>query len=605
MIRLRWAVLILGLFGLGLLWPAVASAQKGRVTLELDRHIASVGEEIQVTVSIEAEGRAGYDRYLKPTFRGFRLMGSGMTTQNIEMINWKVRRRESHQYVIVPLREGTLQVGPAAIVIGGNTIQSKKVSLRVNRAAGRSAQPAEADPDPDSDPQDDTLTARQAEQSVFINAVAVPAKVYQGQQVVVVWSLYTQSNILGFQLTRQPAADDFWSEDLRSPQRLEFERKIVDNRMFYVATLARKALFPQKSGQLVVGAMAAQLRTMQQFSSTAVTRQSDPLTIEVQPLPSEGRPADFSPGNVGQFEIWSVIDQPKIKAGDAVTLKVVIRGKGNLSQLKLPPLGEVDGFKIYEPKISDRLALEDGVGGEKILEYLLLPVRSGRLKIPPFRLSFFDPRVASYREVRSRPLTLTVTGKLPTTGGQGADAKKNVLAVNIRPPRPAAPLSHRVEVSPHRSSTFWLLVAAPLLMLIFVSGGERVRAHLVKETPRSLRRAAARQTNAHFRRAQERRQKRDAPGFFGEIAAALQCQLDRQMRIKTEGLTREELQSRMLASGFAADLVQDTVAELDNCDFARFAPSASGAEQMEQTLKRTRQLINQLGRTLTRCGGAS
>jgi hypothetical protein len=571
-----------------------ARAQTGRVSIELDKHIAAVGEEVQVTVSIEVEGTAGYSRFIPPAFSDFRVSSGGMTSQNIQMINWQVRRTESHTYSVQPLKEGVLTVGPAAVVLGGRMIRSGTVSLRVKKAVP-GATPAPGLPDQIGPPPE--LPPGRALPSVFIAAVATPQKVFVGQEVVCVWSLFTLSDVLGFQPLRQPTTDNFWSEDLHSPQRLEFERRMVQDRVYYAAVLARKALFPQKPGKLRIGAMEAQVRTLENFASAALSRQSEELVIEVQPLPREGRPPGFADTNVGQFELWGSLDRGSVRAGDAVTLKLVVRGTGNLSQLKLPPLTELAGFKVYEPKFSDKLSLEERVQGEKTVEYLLMPVRGGRLSIPPIHLDFFDPVKASYQRVSTTPLSLMVTGELPAAGK--SDGKANVLGPGIRPPRPVGKLFHR-GAEGSSSPLFWILLAVPAGLLLLLGAGERLRARLSQETPASLRRAAARRVRGRLRRAQEARRRGDASTFFGEIAAVLRTQLDQQMGVRSEGLTREELRQEMEQRGFPEELAEAVIRELDNCDFARFAPSASGDQQMSEAAQRVRQIVERIARV----GGA-
>ena len=78
------------------------------------------------------------------------------------------------------------------------------------------------------------------------------------------------------------------------------------------------------------------------------------------------------------------------------------------------------------------------------------------------------------------------------------------------------------------------------------------------------------------------------------MAAALRTQLDQQLEVRSEGLTRGELEERLAGAGAAEDLVAELLRELDNCDFARFAPSASGAQQMDEALARARHLLERL-----------
>jgi len=339
-------------------------------------------------------------------------------------------------------------------------------------------------------------------------------------------------------------------------------------------------------------------------------KQSEAVTIEVLPLPTQGKPAGFSESNVGVYDgIVASLDRRAVKAGDAVTLKIVVRGSGNLSQLKLPPLTGLDqSFRVYEPKVSDRLEHEGKVSGEKIVEYLLMPTRGGRLTIPPLHLDTFNPETERYQRLSTAPIALTVTGDLPAGHDlpPRSDGKQNVLGPNIRPPRPAGEtLSPGLPTPLHLRPLTWALFLLPLLVTAVVVGGDRLRERLSRETPRSLRRAAEKRVRAHLSRAQQLRAAGDASGFFGEIAAAIRCQLDQRLEIRSEGLTREELTERMSAAGYPESLGEAVLGELDNCDFARFAPSASGGREMAETQQRARRLVDRLGQAPVRRRGAS
>ena len=582
-----------------MLAAAPAEAQTASVQIDLNRHIARVGEEVQVTVKISVAGQGGYDQYLPPRFEGFKLTASGMTSQNIEIINFRVRRRENHIYNIMPLNEGMHSVGPAAIRVGGRLIRSSVVKLKVLKGSAPAPAPA---PGPGMDRAEPSSGRPQP---VLITATATPRKVYLGQQVFAAWHLLTKSDVLGFQSAKQPTTDGFWSEDLNSPRRLQFDRVNYRGQPYYSAVLVRKALFPQQTGKVIIGPMEARVRTLDQFISASNLRRSQELAIEVMPLPRQGRPTNFQVGNVGQYHIFASLDRTTVKGGDAVTLKVVVRGQGNLRQLKLPPLKKINGFKVYEPKVSERLDTEGKISGEKIWEYLLLPVRGGALRVPPIPLSTFDPIAGRYRRLRSRPLSLTVTGHVPQAQRPKKDAASNIIDRTIRPPRPAAALSKGSRAGLLGTQLFWVLLVIPAALVGLITGGGRLRAHLTRQTPRRQQRAAFRQIKDNIKRAREALSSGDKGAFFGEIAAALRNLLDHKLQIHVDGLTRDELRQELLEQGFEADLVEALCQELDNCDFARFAPSASGDQQMKETLARTRGILDRLTRASAIKGGAS
>ena len=574
-----------------------AEAQRASVSIDLDRHIAKVGEPMRVTVKVKVSGRAGYSEFIRPAFRGFQVLGTGLTGSNMEIdpLRGVFRRNETRVFMVIPIKAGMRNVGPAAIRMKGKLIKSAVVKLKV---IPRDAQA----PDPAPNPGQPTPPPPRGKKTAFLTATATPKKVYLGQQVVATWHLYIRARLNHFQSGALPTTDNFWSEDLASPSRLRFDEKVVDNRIYYRALLARKALFPQKSGTLTIGSMKVNARTVEDPHDVP-KRLSPPLIIEVMPLPEQGKPASFSLGNVGSYVISASLDRDEVDAGDAVTLRVVARGQGNLRQLKLPEVKSLEGFKVYEPKTSERLDREQRVRGEKMVEYLLMPVTSGRLRIPPLVMDTIDPRMGRYQRLKTSALALQVKGKMPKSIAARRASKTNVLDRTIRPPRPAKHLSNQATIKPLDSNLFWVLLALPVGLLVLLVGGEQLRARLTKETPRRQRRAASRRISKHLKRARELRRAGDKAAFFGEVSAALRDLLDHKLGQLTEGMTRGELRDSLLAAGFPADQVDAVTQELENCDFARFAPSASGDEQMDETLARVKTLLHQLNRIRGRRAG--
>ena len=581
--RRSWRLGALLLAGLS---PGLAFAQ-ARVELSVDREIAAVGDTVEVTVEISVSGRGGYDDFVPPAMPGFRAAGSAMTSQNIEIINFQVRRREQRVYRAVAEKVGRQQIGPAAIVVAGQRIESKRVAVEITKGGVSPTIPAPKAQMPSSG----ALT------SVFLSASAAPRKVYVGQQLVAVWRLFTQSDVLGYQPTQQPVTDDFWVEELELARRLQFSGQEVQGHQYYAAPVLRKALFPQRAGKLSLGTLAAQIRVLRGFGSRSMVRQSEPIEIDVLPLPTQGQPADFAAQNVGQFEISARLDRARVKAGEAVQLRVLVQGSGNLRQLRVQRLQTIEGAKVYEPKVKDQLRLKEGVSGIKVIEYLVLPRRTGALQVPPVVLDFFDPSAEVYRRVQTRALTIEVTGDLPPAGGRARtpNATRNVLQADIRPPRQPVVLKHTERAQPWSRVTL-MLVLLPVVLLSGVSVAERLKMRLSRQTSRSLARAAGRRVQQHLKRAQKLLDS-GAADFFGELSSAISEQLAQTLDASVEGMTRSDLAARMRGVGLGEELVETTIAELDNCDFGRFARSAAAPQQRGEALGRTKKLVQRLAKS--------
>ena len=582
-----------------LLLPLSAAAETN-VRLRVDRATAQVGDPVQVTVEIQIDGRSSYDEFFAPPMKDFQVQGGGMTSQNIEVINWRVRRRETRTFSAIPLRPGKLRIGPAAVRVGARTVRSGTVTIDV-RGAGAAPPPGspgalgQTGGGPGPGP-------GQPLSSVFVFGSVTPAQVYVGQQVIGVWELYSQSDVIGYQPIRQPSTDGFWTEDIRSPRRLQFQRKLIQGRSYLVATVLRRALFPQREGKLTIGPLSTRIRTMAQFGSSAIARQSQPLEVEVLPLPQQGRPADFPLQNVGKLTISARVDRQQAKVGEAIKLTIVVNGTGNLRQMKVGELGALSGAKVYEPKVSERLRRDNGISGDKIVEYLLLPTKPGRLKIPSVAIDFFDPEAKRYERRETRPIEVRIGGS-ELRGGASTprDGQQNVLARDIRPPRSPAALSDRgARGGPLGGVPLWLFIL-PLALFVGITGADRVRAHMSRQTARSLSRAAARRVREHLRQADEAQRAADPARMFSELSAAVLQQLNERLGVRTEGLTRDELRDAMLAGGFDGALSGRVIDELDNCDFGRFARSATDDGSLGQAVARVRGLIDELVRA--RLGG--
>ena len=62
------------------------------------------------------------------------------------------------------------------------------------------------------------------------------------------------------------------------------------------------------------------------------------------------------------------------------------------------------------------------------------------------------------------------------------------------------------------------------------------------------------------------------------------------------GLTYDRLRTMLLDNKLPQKLVDGIIAELENCDYGRFAPSATKQKDLLSALKRTEEILLQLAR---------
>lgn len=150
-----------------------------------------------------------------------------------------------------------------------------------------------------------------------------------------------------------------------------------------------------------------------------------PAVLTVKPLPTEGRPDDFT-GLIGPLAFTAELDRPRISTGEGVEFRLVAVGR-QVDLLKAPGLTLPAGVQAY-PK-------DDGKAPDhntRIFRWDLVPSAAGELPMLPVSVPYFDPETRVYRRAESKTVTLTVV--------PGRTRELNVTAPTpTQPTTPVAP----------------------------------------------------------------------------------------------------------------------------------------------------------------------
>ncbi len=559
----------------------------------------TMADTVQLTVSLERDGNAALDSYRPPSMPDFEILRAVDGAQQLswQIINGRqsVRMVDEHVYLLKPKKKGALVIGPAVVKLSGQELKTKQITVRVSGIPKNmiSVAPNGQVVEPIAAPQN-----LRANDDIHVEASTDKPKVYVGEQVNASWRLWAASDILRYRSIADPKTDNFWSEDI-TPQQRAWERQVVKGKDYQVMLLTQRALFPLKAGKLTVTALKAEVTTMQGMFAPAASEntQSNALEIDVRPLPSDGKPANFPTTNVGKFELTAEVDRTHVAAGDAVTLKVTVSGAGNVHGARVSKLYEKgdgpDGWRAYEPTVKETLERGPVVSGRKVITYLMTPLRGGRLTIPQLELPFFDPATGHYEWKRTGVLEVEVEGdpKGVQTSAAGTPGE-NVLSRQIRPIHARASLSMRVgELLFERPRLRIIVLLTPPVTWLLVLIIDGLRRRLAKDTPRSRRRRARANARRRLRIAEYNIKMQRPPAFFAECARAIYEHLEFRLGTKVESYTHDELRSRLVQSGFSKETAEAIARELENCDFARFAPSASGPGEMRAAVRRVRTLL--------------
>ncbi len=144
------------------------------------------------------------------------------------------------------------------------------------------------------------------------------------------------------------------------------------------------------------------------YKTIELPLKSNSLTIDVKPLPSANKPADFN-GAVGSFDFSSNINKTELKANEAINLKFTVSGQGNVELVDKIDVTFPPDFEVYDPKISKNInAANNGISGKKTFEYIIIPRVPGDFVIEPVKFSYFDLSKNKYVTLTSPEYEISV-----------------------------------------------------------------------------------------------------------------------------------------------------------------------------------------------------
>ncbi len=312
------------------------------------------------------------------------------------------RPAATRSYRFRAVREGRFQVGRVRVAVNGRTYVSEPVRVVIN-----------AFPFADADPPE----------GLVLMAISARQRAYVNEPVIVSFSLLSRGSDLRSEprtgTIEWPDFEGFRVAELSRRQRGREAQVYIDGHRYNTVPLRRVALFPSTGASGVIGqaTLEAQLREPRGFGRarrsespryTSVIVASDPVSLEVLPLPAEGRPASFR-GHVGKLEVASWVDRTGAEVGDTVTLQVEVSVEGHMKGLPDPEIDFPTGFEVSGPQIRTAIpASSEGLDGTRTYIYRLVARAEGSYEIPAVEMSYFDAESESYGTSRGQPFVITV-----------------------------------------------------------------------------------------------------------------------------------------------------------------------------------------------------
>jgi hypothetical protein len=563
--------------------------------------IVYVGERFNLVYRLNAEG----NNFRGPDIKNFMVLSGPQTSQSssIQVINGKVSRsvEYTYTYLLSAGEEGVFEIPPAKVNVDGTIYESNALKIQVIKgSATQQNQPGSS-----SSQSSGTSGGGDFKDDVFIRAITNKSNPVQGEQIIVTYKLFYRINISAPEFKKEPSFKGFWKSNLIEDRQSYVQyTENYNGQKYNVAEIKKFALFPQKTGRIEIesanavcqGQVRAQSKKsndpffdnffndpfFNRYQNVEIPLTSNSIAIDVQPLPSNNRPADFN-GAVGDFNFESTIDKTELKANEAINLKFTVRGTGNIELVDKVNVSFPPDFEVYDPKINSNInANIAGVSGTKTFEYLIIPRTPGTFKINPVKFSHFDLKKNTYQTVFSPEYIIKVSkgdgtaSNVTYSGVNQADIK--YIGSDIRHIKTRSPNFKFTGAYFFGSTTFYFLMILPVLL--FIAFIFLLKKELKKRTNIALmrNRKATKVAQKRMKKALVFLQENKKDEFYEEVSQALWGYLSDKFSIPLANLSMDTVKDTLLAREVKEDTISHFMDTLNHCEFARFAPGESGSD---------------------------
>ena len=592
-----------------LVLAAIASA---RPSLQLDRERVEAGKtfglQLVYPLSELPENRSGFSI---DTQNGFTFLGMDSSDQVMrpsmeEMFNsfWGGGSRGAYKARIytfklrAPKKTGRLNIGKVLIEFEGQKQPiSGDIPISIHRAY--------------------------SDDAIAISLTPSKKSIYEGEQFYVTLDFHTYEHFEGnLKATDMSTGNDFIVHRSDAAN-IQFEP--IDRNSREMKASSRFAwLTPTKSGNLQIppfkfkytkrgepkiveenkqmGGMSFHSQSIRQESVEAET-QTPTVNITVKPLPSEGKPADFS-GMVGNYSFSADFDRTDVKVGEALTLSVDIKGDGTPGTITDPKFPDFSDFRSVPPENS----ISKKVAGSKVItsksiKVFLYPKKKGDFTVPEITYSWFNPAKKKYETAKAGPWNIHVE--------KGENAPEAVFQNPVAASGPAAVQKQEIESlgsdirfihqvkgtgnsAPYKSILFWILMLSALPFYFIVVWAIRKRRKHNSDSALVRKGKANKMLKARFASAREALAKGDAKALYAALENGLIGYLSDKTNLEFKGMTRPQMKEELARLGVKAELISAIDSWLEKCAFARFAPVNPNESEQKQMLADVEKLCEDL-----------
>jgi hypothetical protein len=577
---------------LGALWSRAAMAAS--FTASLDPDTVTLGE--QSTLSLTFEG--GQSKNVPtPDVPGLQFVNTG-NAQSFSLINGAMSSTVTVTFSVTPQHDGDFVIPALTADVNGQALSTAPLKLTVLKAAAPSTAALEA-----------------GDQVAFMKLLVPQNRVYVGQSFVAQIQVFLRDdvqNFANFQFT-STAADGLSLGKMASGQRGQSR---IGNHDYTVIPIS-VALTTVKPGQLTLGPFTAGAvivlpspndggngnpffrQFFNQGEQKQVSLATDQIRVESLPLPAEGVPPGFN-GALGDFSMSVTAGPTNVAAGDPITVRVQISGRGAFDAVKLPDQLGGNNFKSFPPTVKTETTDQFGLVGTKTFEQILAPQNSDVRELPAFTFAYFNPVDGTYHTLNQPALPLTVRAAgatpLPALAPGNRPGPDNAGPQDILPiqenPGPLKPERPPLLARP----AFLVTQGVPVLAFLAALIWRRRTDHLAHNPRRRRQLAVAQLVRDGLKNLKTFAAENQPDPFFALLFRLLQEQVGERLDCPATAITENVIDEHPVLRG-VSPATREALRDLFQlCNQARYAPVRGSGElnsvaaKFEQTARELQAL---------------
>ena len=521
-----------------------------------------------------------------PSIQGFEvLMGPSRSTQ-YQNYNGVVTNSITFTYILMAEKEGTYKIPGATIVADGNNYTSNSVEIKVlppdqsssNAGSGRA-----------SSSRNQANSGKITDKELFMLATVNKTSAYEQEAILLTYKIYTQVNLTGLN-GDVPDLKGCHTQEVELPNQKTFTLEHYNGRNYNTTVWRQFVLFPQQTGKIEIPSVTFEGTVSQRVASADpfdaffnggnyinITKNlvTPKLAIDVKALPA-GKPSNFS-GGVGEFTLSSSISTQELKTNDAVTIKLVISGTGNMKLINTPEVGFPQDFEIYDPKVENKFNLtRNGLAGNKVIEYLAIPRHAGTYTIPPIEFSYFDLKSQSYKTLKTDAYTLNVakgegnSDQVVANFTSKEDLK--VLGQDIRYIKTGETRLTKKDDYFFGSMSYYMWYIIPLALFIAFMMAYRKQAMENANVAKVRTKKANMVATKRMKNAGKLLAEKKSEAFYDEVLKALWGYISDKLSMPVSQLSKDNIEEELQKHQVSDELIKEFINNLNECEFARYAP---------------------------------